>query len=162
MDWENIQWKFQFPKQFENILIQIFMYLMITTFQWSFRKIQYTAVNLQYLKVYRYPKTNSLPRSTQLDCICITALWLVKRSMTSVSFERVSLANIHAIYEVSISYGSKVIAKVKVFRYVCQRSLSRSLGQNPWQDQKALSQRMYILNIKALPLMVQRLKFLEM
>ena len=58
--------------------------------------------------------------------------------MTLVSFERVSLANIHAIYEVSISYGSKVIAKVKVFRYVGQRSLSRSLGQNPWQDQKGI------------------------
>ena len=36
----------------------------------------------------------------------------VTRSLTLVSFERASL--MHAKYEVSISYSSKVIAKVKV------------------------------------------------
>ena len=38
----------------------------------------------------------------------------VTRSLTLVSFERASFWSMHAKYEVSISYGSKVIAKVKV------------------------------------------------
>ena len=142
IDGENIQLKFQFPKTIWKHIDTNFHVLNDYNISVKFQKksIYSCAVNLQYLKVYRYPKTNSLPRSTQLDCICITALWLVRRSMTLVSFERVSLANIHvhAIFEVSFSYGSKFIAEVKVFRYVGQRSLSRSLGQSPWQDQKGI------------------------
>ena len=38
----------------------------------------------------------------------------VTRSLTLVSFERVSLVEYACQYEVAISYGSKVIAKVKV------------------------------------------------
>ena len=49
------------------------------------------------------------------------------------------------------------MAKVKVFRYVGQRSLSRSLGKNCWHDQKGLSQGMHMWIMKALPLMVQKL-----
>ena len=33
------------------------------------------------------------------------------------------------------------MVKVKVFRYVCQRSLSRSLGQNCWHNQKGIITR---------------------
>ena len=44
-------------------------------------------------------------------------------------------------YESSTSKGSKVMAKVKVFRYVGQRSRSRSLGQNFLLDQKGLITR---------------------
>ena len=47
----------------------------------------------------------------------------------------------HAKYEVSISYGSKVMDNVKVFRYVGQRSRSRSLGQNFWHGPKGLIRR---------------------
>ena len=38
----------------------------------------------------------------------------VTRSLTLVSYERASLVGMHAKYGVSISYGSNVIAKVKV------------------------------------------------
>ena len=41
-------------------------------------------------------------------------------------------------YEVSISYSSKVMAKVKVFRYVGQRPRSRSPGQTFWYQWKGL------------------------
>ena len=57
-----------------------------------------------------------------------------------------------------------MVQKVKVFTYVGQRSRSRE--QNFGMIGKALSQGMYAWNMKALPLMVQkvwqRLKFLEM
>ena len=43
---------------------------------------------------------------------------MVTRSLSLVSFKRVSLANMHAKYEVSISYCSTVMAKVKDFIYV--------------------------------------------
>ena len=39
-------------------------------------------------------------------------------------------------YESHTSNGSKVIANVKVFRYVSQRSGSRSQSQNIWYEQK--------------------------
>ena len=37
----------------------------------------------------------------------------------------------NAKYKVSILYVSKIMTKGKVFRYVGQRSLSRSLGHRP-------------------------------
>ena len=45
----------------------------------------------------------------------------VTRSLTLVSFGRVSLVEYTAKYEVSISYSSKVMASVKAFRCVGQR-----------------------------------------
>ena len=42
---------------------------------------------------------------------------MITRSLTLMSFERVSLVEYAYKYEVSISYGSKVIAKVKVFSH---------------------------------------------
>ena len=47
--------------------------------------------------------------------------------------------NRHAKYEVSISWGSKNITKVKVFRHVGQRS--KSLGQNFGHQCKGLITR---------------------
>ena len=48
--------------------------------------------------------------------------------------------------KVSISYGSKVMAKVNVFIYVGQGSRSRSLGENFWHYRKGLITR--IVHVK--------------
>ena len=57
------------------------------------------------------------------------------------------------------------MAKIKVFRYVCQRSGSRSLGQKLWHDQKCFITRNVYMKYEGLPFIVQklwpRLKFLE-
>ena len=71
---------------------------------------------------------------TKFDIFSIEVTVNVLRSFTLVSFERVYKFGMHAKYEVPISYGLKVMAKVKVFRYVGLRSQSRSLGQNFLHD----------------------------
>ena len=65
--------------------------------------------------------------------------------------------NTHVKYESPISYGSKVMIKVKVFQNVGQRSRSRSQGQNFGTDGKVLSQGIHMWNMKALSLTVQKL-----
>ena len=79
------------------------------------------------------------------------------------SYGRVSLAEFTCQNKVFISCGSKVMAKVKVFRYVGRRSVTRPLDYTFIIIGKAWSQEMYMWNIKALSLMVQkvlqRLKF---
>ena len=53
----------------------------------------------------------------------------VTRSLTLVSFERVSLEELEARYEVSISYGSKVTAKVKVDNRQTNRQTDRQTNR---------------------------------
>ena len=62
-------------------------------------------------------------------------------SSTLVSLKKFYYLKLHAKYEVSISYGSKVMAQIKVFRYVGKRSLSRPLGKSCWHDLKGLITR---------------------
>ena len=54
-------------------------------------------------------------QSPKLAIFSIKVMVKVTRSLTFVSFKRVSLVSMHAKYEVSISYGSKVMSKIKVF-----------------------------------------------
>ena len=61
--------------------------------------------------------------------------------MTSVSFESSWVYMPNKKYEVFTSYGSKAVVKVKVFRYVGQKPMSRSVGQNFWHNQKDLITR---------------------
>ena len=64
---------------------------------------------------------------------------------------------VHAKHESPTSNGSKVLVNVKVFRYVGQRSQSRPQGRKFGMNRKASSQGMHMSNMKALPLMVQKL-----
>ena len=61
------------------------------------------------------------------------------------------------------SYGSKVMAKIKIFKKVTQRS--RSQGQNFVSNGKVLSEGIHMENMQALALAVQKLwpklKFLK-
>ena len=61
------------------------------------------------------------------------------------------------------SHGSKVMAKIKIFKIVTQRS--RSQGQNFVSNGKVLSEGIYMENMQALALAVQKLwpklKFLK-
>ena len=52
---------------------------------------------------------------SKLAILSIEVMVRVKRSLTLVSFDRFHYLSMHAKYDVSISYGSKVMAKVKVF-----------------------------------------------
>ena len=78
---------------------------------------------------------------TKFDIFSIEVTVNVSRSFTLVSFERVYKLGMHAKYEVPTSYGLKVMAKVKVFRYVGLRSRSRSLGHNFLYDRKGIIKR---------------------
>ena len=75
--------------------------------------------------------------------------------------ERLITRNVHVKYESYISNGVKVICNVKVLKYVGQKSLSRLQGQSFSINGKASSQGMYMWNMKALPIMVQKLRHIS-
>ena len=62
----------------------------------------------------------------------------------------------------STSWGSKFMPKVKVLRYVGQRSLPRSQGQNCWHDQKGLTTKNVHMKSLMVQKLLQQLKFSEM
>ena len=77
-------------------------------------------------------------QSSKLAIFCIKVMVKVTRSLTLVSFERVSLVEycMHANYRVSISYGSKVMAKVKVFFATESQTDGQTESQTARQDKK--------------------------
>ena len=64
-------------------------------------------------------------KNPKLAISSIKAMVNVTRSFTLVLFERVSLVEVHAKYEVSISYDSKVMAKVIIFLQESQSQTDR-------------------------------------
>ena len=73
--------------------------------------------------------------------------------------------NIHVQYERPSSYGSKVIAKAKVFKNSSKVKVKGHWVKNFGSNGKILSEETYMCNMKGLALMVQKLwpklKFLK-
>ena len=81
----------------------------------------------------------------------ILVIWSQTRSLTLLSFGRVSLVEYACEIWKPYLQWFKNIAKVKVFRKVGQRPWSRTLGQKFGMNKNASSQEMHMWNMEAKP-----------